>query len=327
MSKGFSVGVWAFGMGSDRYVSDGYKPYLKLEERVAKIGTLPGVTGVEVTFPNDVNLENVEKFKAMLAGNNLRLAAMGVELVCDKEWAGGSFTSADPQRRRKSIELTCAAMDCAAALDIPTVNLWLGQDGFDYVFQMDYAQSWAWLVEGLRECAAYRPDIRLGVEYKVSEPKLNCLVNSGGKALALAYATGMPNVGVCLDIGHAFNARENPAEIACTLLHEKRLFHLHFNDNYGLADDDMPVGTVHWPQFIELMYWLETMAYDGWYSLDVYPYRDDSTEACDASLKFLRSMQKLVTRPGFADALPALRNQPPSRILKWLLRETFGEVE
>jgi xylose isomerase len=324
--KGFSVGVWAFGMGSDRYVDKGYKPYRRLEERVQEIRKLPGVNAVEVTFPNDVNMDTLAGFKKLLSENNLTLAAMGVELVCDAEWASGSFTSPDPARRQKSIELTCAAMDCAAALGIQTVNLWLGQDGFDYVFQMDYAQSWDWLVSGLRTCALHRPEIQLGVEYKVSEPKLNCLVNSGGKALALAYATGQPNVGVCLDIGHAFNARENPAEIACILLRENRLFHLHFNDNYGLADDDMPVGTVHWPQFFELLYWLETLGYSGWYSLDIYPYRDSSAAACEASLNFLQTMRKVVTRPGFGAELPSLRNQAPSRILNWLLQETLGKV-
>ncbi len=323
--KGYSIGVWVFGMGSDRYVGNGYKPYLRLPERVAEIAKINGVNAVEVTFPNDVNLATVDEFKLLLQKHGLALSAMGVELVCDAEWASGSFSSPEPERRAKAIRLTKEAMDCAAELGINTVNLWLGQDGFDYAFQMDYAQAWTWLVEGLRECASYRKDIRLAVEYKISEPKMNCLVNSGGKALGLAYATGMENVGVCLDVGHALNARENPAEIACVLQRENRLFHLHFNDNYGYSDDDMPVGTVHWPQYIELMYWLEKLGYEGWYSIDLYPYRDSSAAACDASMDFLLSARALVTQPGFDAKLPELRSQPPSRILQWLYRATFGE--
>lgn len=323
--KGYSVGVWAYGMGSDRYVGNGYKPYRKLNERVAEIAGLSGVSAVEVTYPNDVLIDSVADFKALLRQNHLGVAAMGVELVCDAEWASGSFSSPDAARRQKAVQLTKAAMDSAVELGVDTVNLWLGQDGFDYVFQMDYSKAWGWLVDGLRECAGYRPQIRLGVEYKVSEPKMNCLVNSGGKALGLAYATGMDNVGVCLDIGHAFNARENPAEIASILLREKRLFHLHFNDNYGYSDDDMPVGTVHWPQYLELMYWLEKLGYEGWYSLDLYPYRDDSGDACRASLDFLRRARALVTQPGFDAELPALRSQAPSRILSWLFSQSLPQ--
>ena len=81
-------------------------------------------------------------------------------------------------------------MDVAAELGISTVNLWLGQDGFDYVFQDDYEAAWNNLVDGLRKAASHRSDINLGVEYKTSEPQMACYVNSGGKALALAQATG-----------------------------------------------------------------------------------------------------------------------------------------
>jgi xylose isomerase len=107
------------------------------------------------------------------------------------------------------------------------------------------------------------------------------------------------------------------------LLREERLFHLHLNDNYGLSDDDMPVGTVHWAQYVELLYWLHKLGYPGWYSLDLYPYRDDAGAACEASLDFLQRIQAVVSRPGFDQALPGLRRQAPGRVLQWLFRETL----
>ena len=321
--KGYSVGVWTYGMGSERYVGSGYKPFLPLAERIDRIARLEGVTAVEVTFPNDVDAGSLQAFRTLVDRHGLKVAALGVELVCAAEWRDGSFSAPDPERRAKSVALTTQAMDLAAGLGVEVLNLWLGQDGFDYVFQADYPAAWDLLVTGLRTCAQHRGDIKLGVEYKISEPKMNCYVNSGGKALALALATGMPNVGVTLDVGHAFNARENPAEIAAVLQRAGRLFHLHLNDNYGLSDDDMPVGTVHWAQYLELMYWLDRTGYAGWYSLDLYPYRDDATAACEASLDFLRRARALVTRPGFAEELPGLRRLPPGRVLRWLFAETL----
>ena len=321
--KGYSVGVWVYGMGTDRYVGNGYKPFQPLAERIAGIARLPGVSAVEVTYPNDVDQASLGEFRALLDRHELKVAALGVELVCDQEWRDGSFSSADPERRAKSVALTTQAMDLAAELGVEVVNVWLGQDGFDYVFQADYAAAWGHLVGGLRTCAQHRPDIKLGVEYKPSEPKMNCYVNSGGKALALALATGMPNVGITLDVGHAFNARENPAEIAAVLQREGRLFHLHLNDNYGVADDDMPVGTVHWAQYVELLHWLHQSGYAGWFSLDLYPYRDEAGAACEASLDFLQRIQALVARPGFGDALPGLRQQAPGRVLQWLFAQTL----
>ncbi len=175
--KGLGVGVWTFGMGSERYVSDGYKPYLTLEERIAKVSTLKGISGIEVTFPNDVNADTAHKFRALINQYGLSLCGMGVELVCDKEWQSGSFASPDPRRREKAISLTRAAMDMAAEFGVSNVSLWLGQDGFDYVFQDDYAAAWQRLVEGVREAANHRSDVTLGLEYKTSEPKMACYVN------------------------------------------------------------------------------------------------------------------------------------------------------
>lgn len=289
-----SVGVWTFGMCTDRYVGNGYKPYIDFYERVEKISELDGIKGIEITFPGDVNKENSERVKSLLKEKNLSISSMGVELVCDKEWKTGSFTSPNFEIRKKAIQLTKEAMDIAKEFGVEVINLWLGQDGFDYVFEVDYVSAWKNLIECLKECADYRPDIKLSVEYKVSEPRMNCIANSGGKALAIAQATGRSNVGVTLDIGHAFNAGENPAEIASILLTEGRLFHLHLNDNYRIADDDMPAGSVHWPQYIELFYWMERLGYKGWYSLDMYPYRDDPMAACEASITFIKGALNFV---------------------------------
>ena len=319
-----SVGVWSYGSCSDRYVGKGYKPYISFIDRVNEISKLEDVQGIEVTFPGDVNKDNIEIVKALLKEKNLSIPSMGVELVCDGEWKTGSFTSPDIARRQKSIQLTKDAMDVASELNISVVSLWLGQDGFDYVFQNDYKAAWNNLIEGLRECADYNPKIKLGLEYKNSEPKMSCMVNSGGKALALSQAVGRKNVGITLDVGHAFNAGENPAEIASILISEERLFHLHLNDNYRIADDDMPVGSVHWPQYLELFYWLKKLKYEGWYSLDLYPYRDNPTAACRASITFIKGAVKFINEKLGENDFGSNFKGDPGDILNSLYKKMFG---
>jgi len=318
-----SVGVWSFGMGTDRYVGKGYKPYINYSERVNRIAQIKGVNGVEICYPNDINFDNFDSAKKDLDAKGLKVACVGIEHVCDGEWQFGSFTANDKARREKTISLTKEGMDLAHELGAGVINLWLGQDGFDFVFQSDYQEAWKRLIAGLQECADYRPEIKLGLEYKTSEPKLNCLINNGGKALALAMATGRENVGITLDVGHAFNAREDPAEIASVLIAENRLFHLHLNDNYGWSDDDMPVGTVHWPQYIELFYWLKKLNYSGWYSLDLYPYRDDATEACNASIEFIEKNLALIQDPSFEKEMLANRDGAPSKLINWLIKRAL----
>lgn len=291
-----SVGVWTYGMGTDRYVGDGYKPKMELRERIAHIGRADGVTGIEITYPGDINEKNYAEYLPLLEKYNLKICGMGVELVCDKFWATGSISSPLDDVREASAAVIMNAMDFAASIGVNVVSLWLGQDGFDYFFQMDYVKAWQDMIELLRRCADHNPAIRLGIEYKVSEPRLHCFASSGGTTLALCKSVDRANVGVTMDIGHAINAGENPAEMAAVLMAEKRLFHVHLNDNYRIVDDDMPIGSVHFLHFIEFFFWLKRLGYDGWYSLDMYPYRDDPDAAVEASVKFIRGADAFIEK-------------------------------
>ena len=320
MSTKIAVGVWTFGMGTCRYVGEGYKPYMPFEQRVRAISAIKGVGGIEITYPGDVNEESWPVAKALLNECGLSIIAIGVELVCDKQWKNGSLSSPDTDRRAISVRLVKDAMKFAKSIGVKTVNLWLGQDGFDYVFQIDYAKAYANLVESLRECAQSEPGVNLAIEYKTSEPRMSCLMKNAGIALACACDTGCANVGVTLDVGHSLNAGENPAEAASILLHKNRLFHIHLNDNYRIADDDLPVGSVHWPQYFEFFYWMDRLWYDGWYSLDLYPYRDDPAVACQTSIQFIRGAADFVK-----NKLPAGFDEIRGNALGHLFTSFFGE--
>lgn len=304
-----ATGIWTYGMGTERYVSDGYKDFLDFNQRVKKIGELNDISGIEINYPNDIDESNYSTRIETIKQAGLEVVALNVELVCDAYWQTGSFSSPNKSVREHSISLTKSAIDMAAKINCSVINLWLGQDGFDYPLEADYQKAWRNLVDALKECAQHNPDIKLAIEYKLSEPKMKCYVNSAGKALALALATGEDNVGVTLDVGHAFNANESPSEAAAILMTEKRLFHIHINDNYGVTDDDMPAGMVHWPVFFEFFYWLDHLNYDGGISIDIYPYRDHASEANQLTIDFVRFAedvaQKIELRqPGDSISMP-----------------------
>jgi len=93
----------------------------------------------------------------------------------------GSLTTDDPAIRQQAIGTVKTAMDLAVELDTGRINLWLGRGGFDYAFQMDYDLAWGRLVDALREIAAYRPEVRIGIEYKPKEPRRHILVAMAAK--------------------------------------------------------------------------------------------------------------------------------------------------
>ncbi len=323
MDAKISASVGSFSIGSDRFVNEGYRQYMPFEDKVRAIANLEGVSGIEVSYPNDINEQTWPHIERLLSEMEITISALEVDLVSDKQWRNGSLSSADRSRRSLAISLIKGAMNFAQMANIKMVTLFSGQDGHDHIFQNDYAKAYIDFVGGLKECAKSYPDINIGIEYKKSEPRLNCLVKNAGMALSIAQSTGCANVGITLDVGHSLSAGENPAEVASLLLAQNRLFHIHINDIYGVNDESTIAGASSWPQYIEFFYWIKQLGYDGWYNLDITPSHCEPDSACDASVAFMQGAMNFVeTRlpTNFHES----RLDEPSRALKELFEIFFS---
>jgi sugar phosphate isomerase/epimerase len=181
-------------------------------------------------------------------------------------------------------------------------------------------------VEGLRECAAHRPEIRVSLEYKPKEPRTHSFLGTAAGALLVAQEVGLPNVGVTIDVGHAFVAYENVAESVVILSRAGKLFHMHMNDNYRLWDDDMIVGSVHTVEYLELLYWLDRVGYQGFLSLDQYPYREDPDQAIAESIAWLRALRVITDRMGYERVSQLLRSGDASAASRLVRQAMMGEL-
>ena len=117
------------------------------------------------------------------------------------------------------------------------------------------------------------------VEYKMKEPRTHCFVNTA--ATAILMTQDLDRVGILLDVGHSLAAKENMAEAAALIASHNKLDYIHFNDNYRAWDDDMMLGSVHLVEHLELVYWLKRIDYQGWLTLDIFPYREDGVRAAE----------------------------------------------
>lgn len=322
----YAVGAWIFGKTGDRFVLEGYKDSVPVIQRIGLAATVPGVQGVELNYPADITDENLSSVSGALGDHGLKVAAVGLDVSCGRSWQAGAFAAKDAATRRRAVDLGKKAMDVAASLGCQAVNFWLGQDGYDYSFQADYLGSWNHLVKGVKECADHAPGIRLCLEYKPKEPRTHSFLGTACKALAVAQEAGKDNIGVTIDVGHALAAYENPAESAVLLSRQGRLFHMHFNDNYRLWDDDMIVGSVHFVEYLELIYWLDRVGYSGWYSLDVFPYREDPGAVCTESIAYLEALSLLIDRIGKATIGEFIERGDVPGVLRLLREHTLPRV-
>jgi xylose isomerase len=294
----YSNGLWTWGKLGDRFVLDGYRAGWSPSKAIEMAAKVPGLSGVEFTYPNDLNEKNWKEAKAALETTGLKYASCYNNISSDPKWQRGAMT-AGKELRNQAVAHTKTCMDLAAEMGGDKITFSLLQDGWDYPFQSDYSAGRRAIVEALRECADHRKDVKIGVEYKMREPRVFCYVCNTPMTTLLLKEVNRPNLGVVIDVGHTLMARETMADAIALLAENNLLLHTHLNDNWRTWDDDMIVGSIHFLETMELMYWLRRVGYGGWYGLDIFPYREDPSKATIESIRFMESYNAVIDRVGF----------------------------
>jgi xylose isomerase len=283
----------------DRFTSYGgvQKGAVELIDLCGKQGVFQGVEMLLDDGPTGINPKNKAEIKAALEHNGLKLAGI-LPITWSEAFAKGSLASPDPKVRQKAIDLVKLCMEMADELGSDYVGQWPGQDGWDFYFEVDYQRQYECWVTGMQELADYNPGIRLGIEPKPFEPRAYSFIDTTHKVLLLIKDIARKNVGVTLDIGHSLYGHESLAEAVALAQLDRRLFHLHLNDNYGEMDWDLPFASVHFIGLVEFFYWLKRTDYDGWHSVDIFPYRTDPAETVLESQKWMQAIYDLVDKAG-----------------------------
>ena len=292
--KKYSVGIWALKGCADRFVPGGYEgEYFSTEEAIRKVAKIEAIKAVE--FASTDFDDSPEKISSLLKENNLGLAGILVNTFSSK-WKLGSLSNQDEDLRNEAIEEVRRTVKISDELGCDDITLWLGSDGFDYPFQVDYQKQLTLLLETIGKLAEEFPNKRFALEYKLKEPRKYLFVSSAMKALWLTKKLGKDNVGVLVDFGHALMSKENPAEVICILGEEKKLFGIHLNDAYREWDDDLVVGSVNLWDTLEFIYYLDKIGYEGWLSFDIFPFRMDGSRAVELCVKSTDNLIRLAEK-------------------------------
>jgi len=317
----YSVILGNLGNTCDRFCK-GYKDNVSTNEMLAQAVKIPYVEGIELVGTWDIRPDNVKDMKKRMADYGKTCVSIIPDVFSLKEYGKGTITSIDPVVRQHSMDYLRQMSEIALEMDCGIVNLWMAQEGYDYLLTTDYNQEREWLKEGTARLANEFPDLKFALEYKPKEPRNFSYHARMADTILAAKETGCKNVGITIDTGHSFVAGENVAE---AVVLAKRagdlLFHMHFNDNHGTWDDDMIVGTVHSSVYIDLLYNLKKSGYSGWLSMDQYPYREDATDAIAESVLWVRKFEQIV-EDNFAE-IEALVKQNDAVLASRFLRKNL----
>ena len=167
----------------------------------------------------------------------------------------------EPQARERALQEGEKAIAAARILGATVAVLHLGEPGAKIITAENESFALA-AVERLGRFGAER-GVAIALENIISE------LTEVGSLRTLIQRTGLPNVGICPDVGHS-RVGGDPGRDARAAAEMLRNTHLHDND--GRSDQHRPPGQgmINWA---ELMLAFADAGYQGWHNLEI---RDES---------------------------------------------------
>jgi len=284
---------------------------LTIADQLERAASVEGLTQVDLNFPDHLQNAGPEQMSALLNRYGLTLNGLAMRYYADEAFAQGAFTNPNPAVRQKAIDLTKQGIDALVAMGGDLMTIWLGQDGFDYPFHVDYAEIWELELAGVREVVAYNPAVRISIEYKPNEPRAFSLLADLGTTLLALRDINAPNLGVTLDFAHVIYADEMPAASAGLIQRYSQLFGVHLNDGYGKRDDGLMVASVHILQTLELLYVLQQTGYNQVIYFDTFPEASglDPVRECTANIRSVRRLLALLDQINLDEMRTILHQQ------------------
>lgn len=262
-----------------------------LKEAICEIGKIDGVDYIDLNYPEHFQKYSVDEVKELLLENELHCNA--INLRFRDEYINGEFGNNNIEISQNAVQLCMDAADVCKFLNGDQLIIWLGFDGFDYSFQIDYVKVWNQVVNAFQRVCDYT-SLPISIEYKPYEERVHCLIDSFGAAMLMVNDVQRDNLGVTLDFCHMLMKKENPAFAAAWLLEKKLLFNMHLNDGEGSTDDGMIVGSVHLWKTVEVFYYLKKYNFQGVVYFDTFPKREEAAMECLANVKMCRKIEKMI---------------------------------
>ncbi len=156
--------------------------------------------------------------------------------------------------------------------------------------------------EGIRSLCRAFPKVRFSLEYKPKEPRTHSYMARWATRCSWPSASASPTSGwPSTRDTHSMRARA----------WQRRPW-----------DDDMIVGSVHFVEYVELLFWLRESGYTGWYSMDQYPYREEAQGALGESIEFLKAIDRRLDTRAMKEMRELVRGGDAVKSTRWI-RERF----
>lgn len=276
--------------------------YLKypFDQAVARLARI-GYAGVEImadvphAWPAYLLPEQKQGLRDALGRNNLRISninAFMMNAINDRrqKYWHPSWIEPDVNYRHIRIDHTIRSLTLAKELGAPCITT---EPGGPVEPGASWAAALKLFVEMLKPVVAHAEKERVQL---LIEPEPGLLIETAEQSLELMRHFDSPYVGLNFDIGHFYCVKDDPAATVPLLAKFTRHYHLediaatrvhhHLVPGEGAIDFDSTLRAI------------QASGYDGWITIELYPYVDDPDPA--ARTAFERVSRLMAGLPGAA---------------------------
>jgi sugar phosphate isomerase/epimerase len=193
-----------------------------------------------------------------------------------------SFIEPEPHYRQVRIDHTHRALDLCAELGAPHITT---EPGGPLAPGQPRQEAIDLFVEVLKPLAQHAHD--RGVLLLI-EPEPDLLLETTDQYLEVAERVNAPSIGLNFDVGHAFCVREDlPRAIAKLAPHTR---HYHFEDIAATRVHHHLVPGTGAIDFAAVVSAIRATGYDGWLTVELYPFLDDPDAAARQAIEVMRPL-------------------------------------
>ena len=286
-----------------------------IKEAIKAIGTVDGITYVDLNYPEHFQKYSPEEIYACLKENGLKLNAIATRYR--NEFINGVFTNPDEDIARDAMLLTKQAIQYCERMHGNHVIVWLSYDGFDYPFQMDYIKAWDVLVNCFRELCDFS-SVPVSIEYKPTEERGHALLDSYATTRDLIREIGKDNIGITVDYCHALMIHESPALVVAMALRDKLLLSMHLNDGEGVIDNGLMCASLSLSKTLETFFYLKKYEFDGVLYFDTFPKRENCIDELTANVQMCKKIESLLTKERMKEMQEIIGSTDATRVVRML---------
>lgn len=267
----------------------------KIDKVFEKLKTLE-INYVDLNYPEHTKEISADEMLKKL--KKYDLSANGIALRFRKDFINGEFGNTNIEISKKAVSLCKEAIDYCEKIGGEVVTIWLGFDGFDYSFQLDYIKTWNQIKKCFQEICDYNKNIKISIEYKPYEERSYAFLDSIGVTRMMVNDVNRNNIGITLDYCHMLMKHENPAFSVCLAAKDDKLYGVHLNDGYGVCDDGLIIGTSSLIKTIEFLYYIKYFNYDKAIYFDTFPIREEAAAECKQNILMLKKLSNIIDEIG-----------------------------